>query len=233
MASPPLVPLPAFLAFPHEPVSMEALGGQSRRHRRNPNQPPALFRIFHQFPDDEGRQNASHLDPVPSRACADMCLRMSELLPKSAMLSGLLHPRRVANRGWKATKSCMPRCGYFFASDFAAAFFAAQRFFRAATMFALPAALILRFGFDAGDFSSGDFFEAHLFRCASAIAFRPAVLIFRRGLCPGPAPAAGAAGSMARSSAIWASILLFCSSKPRMAALMISFVSLGIAIFCL
>jgi hypothetical protein len=61
-----------------------------------------------------------------------------------------------------------------------AAHFAAQRLFNAATIAALPAALSFRFGFLA-DFGPADspFGAAHLLRCASAIARRPAALIPR------------------------------------------------------
>jgi hypothetical protein len=76
--------------------------------------------------------------------------------------------------------------GYFFA----AALFAAQRFFRAATILALPSAVSFRVGFFAGlpalvgAVPEAVFFSAHRFLCASAIAFRPAALIFRRGGFP-------------------------------------------------
>ncbi len=115
----------------------------------------------------------------------------------------------------------------------AAAFFAAQRFFNAATIAALPAALSFRLGLEAfGVLASGCPLEAaHRFRCAAAIALRPAALIFRRAGVAAVAAAlvpAGVPESIARRSAIWASILTFCSSKPRMAAEIISFVSFGV-----
>jgi hypothetical protein len=76
-----------------------------------------------------------------------------------------------------------PRPGYFFGAAFfatagcafASAFFAAQRFFKAATIAAFPATLSFRLGFDAAGFVSSTWplDAAHLFRCASAIAFRP------------------------------------------------------------
>src|ERR1035437_9644443 len=118
----------------------------------------------------------------------------------------------------------------------------AQRFFVAATIAALPAALSLRFGFATsgatGDGGPGDFFDAaHLFRCASAMAFLPAALIFRRlrfGASGVAAVSVGPPSSMARSSAIWASIRRFCCSKPSTRAVIISGVSLwvGIRIKC-
>ena len=61
----------------------------------------------------------------------------------------------------------------------ASARFAAQRFFSAATIAALPAALSLRFGF-AGASSVLASEAAHRFRCPAAIALRPAALILRR-----------------------------------------------------
>ena len=109
----------------------------------------------------------------------------------------------------------------------------AHRAFVAAIILALPALLIRRLGFVdfgvAGAVGSAAFFDAaHLFRCASAIAFRPAALIFRRLRFVGSGVAAVCVeppGSIARSSAILVSIWRFCCSKPRMAALMISGVS--------
>src|ERR1017187_3695995 len=124
------------------------------------------------------------------------------------------------------------------AAFFAAARFAAQRFFKAATIAALPAALSFRFGFGAsgatGDDRSDSFLDsAHRFRWASPMRFRAAALIFRR-LPFGPsgvaAVAVGEPVSIWRSSAIWASIRRFCCSKPSTAALMISGVSLWVAI---
>jgi hypothetical protein len=60
---------------------------------------------------------------------------------------------------------------------------------------------------------------AHRLRCASAIALRAAALTlrFRCGAVVAVIPSAGGA-SMARSSASRLFILLFCSSKPRIAA---------------
>ncbi|SRR6266481_4751617 len=65
---------------------------------------------------------------------------------------------------------------YFFA-----AFYAAQRFFRAATMLARPSALSLRWALFAG-YGDPPFFSAQRLRCASAMAFLPAALMVRRGL---------------------------------------------------
>jgi hypothetical protein len=127
----------------------------------------------------------------------------------------------------------------FFGAAFApsAARFNAQRFLVAATIAALPARLSFRFGFGASDVAGVGltaFFEAaHLARCAAAILARPAALIFRRlcvfnsGVAVAVADSAEPPDSMARSSAIWASRLLFWALKPVMAAVMISCVSLG------
>src|ERR1035437_10094301 len=100
----------------------------------------------------------------------------------------------------------------------------------------LPAALSLRFGLGAFGATGDEVFldSAHLFRWASPMRFRAAALIFRRLPCGPPGAAAvavGPPGSMARSSAIWASIRSFCCSKPSTAAVMISAVSLWVAIY--
>jgi hypothetical protein len=123
---------------------------------------------------------------------------------------------------------------FFFGCVAAAAFLAAHRFFRAATIAALPAALSLRFGFDPTAVLDSPFDAAHRFRCASAIALRPAALslrLTRRGASEAPTGAVRPAVNICRRSAIWASILRFCSSKPRMAAITTSFVSLGFGIW--
>src|SRR5213080_2084281 len=88
-----------------------------------------------------------------------------------------------------------------------AIFFSAQRFFCAAEIAALPAALILRFALFAGAFFASTFsllVAAHLLRCASAIALRPAALIFRRRRRTAGSvfDFADAPRSMARSSVI-------------------------------
>ena len=66
-----------------------------------------------------------------------------------------------------------------------------------------------------------------------AVALLPAALIFRRP-CFGDSDAAidsvGPPVSNARRSAIWLSMLVFWASKPSMAAVMISFVSVGVGI---
>lgn len=133
----------------------------------------------------------------------------------------------------------------FFAAGecaFNADFFAAQRFFKAATMFALPALLSVRFGLagagavGAGGAASPRTF-AHL-RCWASFMRRIAAgENFRRFRCGGAsvvfvvAGLAEAPDSMARSSPIWASIRVFCVSNPSMAALTISGVSLvGISV---
>lgn len=113
--------------------------------------------------------------------------------------------------------------------------FNAQRFFVAATIALLPAAESFRFGFEtaSGAGLSAAFLAAHLFRCASAIAFLPAALIVRRFCCGGSGAAAVSAEApvcIARSSAIWVSRCRFCSSNPRIAAAIISLVSFGVGI---
>jgi hypothetical protein len=115
---------------------------------------------------------------------------------------------------------------------FATAFFAAHRFFKAATMFALPAALSVRFGSGGANVAGADGSDsprifAHLVFCPRAILRLAAAEIFRFGVAP-PGVGAGSAlppDSTARSSAICVSICRFCSSNPRMAAVMISGVS--------
>ena len=90
---------------------------------------------------------------------------------------------------------------------FAAARFAAQRFFKAATIAALPAALSFRFGLGVSGATGAEVFldSAQRFRCASPMRFLAAALIFRR-LPFGPsgvaAVAVGPPWSIWRSSAI-------------------------------
>src|SRR5581483_225297 len=96
------------------------------------------------------------------------------------------------------------RVAYVFA---ASAFFAAQRFLRAATMAALPALLSFLLGLaDFGAAAADCPFEAaHRLRCASAIACRPAADIVRRFLFVGSVAAVGPVElpfSICRSSAI-------------------------------
>src|SRR5262249_50825498 len=102
--------------------------------------------------------------------------------------------------------------------------FSAHRFFSAATIAALPAALSFRLGLVAGAAGTeAPLAAAHLLRCASAIRFRPAGLIVERLVDWGAAAAVGCRPlSMARSSLICASIRRFWPSKPSMAAVMIS-----------
>jgi hypothetical protein len=86
---------------------------------------------------------------------------------------------------------------------FAAAFLSAQRFFIAATIAALPAALSVPLGFDvffSGAMTSA-FAAAHLLRCPAAIARRPAALIFRLGGLAGSSVGAGSAALA--GSAAW------------------------------
>ena len=119
---------------------------------------------------------------------------------------------------------------------FAAAFFAAQRFFKAATIAALPALLSFRFGFagsgvdaGAGGSDSPRIF-AHLALCAMAIFRREAAenLRFLVGASGVAAVPVEPPGSIARSSAIWASNFFFWASIPRIAAVKISVVSFGV-----
>jgi hypothetical protein len=117
----------------------------------------------------------------------------------------------------------------------APAFFRAHRFFAAATIAALPAGLSFRLGF-VGALGSTFFLDsAHRFRCASAIRARPAALIFRRfrfGASGVDAASALPPDNIAFSSMILESICRFCSSNPKMAAEMISGVSLiGMLVF--
>src|ERR1019366_1059010 len=94
--------------------------------------------------------------------------------------------------------ACLGALVVFFVSAFAAsALFNAQRFFVAAMIALLPAAESLRLGLGAasgGDGSAAFLEAAHLFRCASAIAFLPAALIFRRLRFGGSGLAAGSVG---------------------------------------
>jgi hypothetical protein len=127
---------------------------------------------------------------------------------------------------------------FFVVADFTFAALAALAFLRLATSFALAAAESSCFGF-AGSSAAGagawasPLAAAHLLRCASAMARRPAALNVR-GLRtvrarPGLLVCERLPESMARSSAIRSSIFLFCDSKPSMAAAMISGVSVGIS----
>jgi hypothetical protein len=109
----------------------------------------------------------------------------------------------------------------FFAADFCccalAAFAKRHRFFVAAIILAIPSLLIRRLGLGAscGAGSVAFLASAHLLRWASAIAFLPAALIFRRLRVDGSglaADSAGPPGRMARSSAIFWSIRAFCDS---------------------
>jgi hypothetical protein len=118
----------------------------------------------------------------------------------------------------------------FFAGAFAAAFCKRQRFFVAAMILFIPSSLIRRFAFGAlagAGGSDSPLILAHRFLCAIAILRRAAaeILCFR-GVPSGlAADSAGLPDSMARSSAILVSMCRFCSSNPRMAAVMISVVS--------
>jgi hypothetical protein len=87
-------------------------------------------------------------------------------------------------------------------------------------------------GFASGAALDSPLILAHLSRWASLIRFMAAALNFRLVGFAGDAPAdaKGAPFSMARKSAIWASIPFFCASKPLMAASMMVFVSLAVGI---
>src|ERR1035438_7475978 len=95
----------------------------------------------------------------------------------------------------------------------------------------LPAAESLRLGLGAAagvEGCDGFLDAAHLLRCASAMRARAAGLIFRRlrlGAFGASEGSAELPDSPARSSAILVSMCRFCSSNPRMAAVMISGVS--------
>jgi hypothetical protein len=110
-----------------------------------------------------------------------------------------------------------------------AALTAAQRFFVAAIIACLPAALSRRFRFCGAGAAAGEdspFEAAHLFLCASAMRARASADNFLRPRRPPVCGAALGCGeppcSLFRKSAICSSIRRFCASKPSMAALMIS-----------
>jgi hypothetical protein len=91
-------------------------------------------------------------------------------------------------------------CRFFATGDYAfaaSALFNARRFFVAAMIALRPAAESFRLGLGAsGCEGSAAFLDAaHLLRCASAIAFLPAALIFRRLRFGGSGVAAGSVGS--------------------------------------
>lgn len=118
----------------------------------------------------------------------------------------------------------------------ASALFSAHRFFVAAMIARLPAAESFRLGLAAASGVEVFLDAAHLLRCASAMRARAAALIFRRSRI-GDSDAAVGSGrppsSIPRSSAILTSMCRFCSSNPRMAAVMISGVSfVGISVCC-
>src|ERR1039457_6064921 len=94
----------------------------------------------------------------------------------------------------------------------------------------IPSSLIRRFAFGALAGAGGSdlpLILAHRFLCAIAILRRAAAeILYFRGVPSGlAADSAGLPDSMARSSAILVSMCRFCSSNPRMAAVMISVVS--------
>jgi hypothetical protein len=84
----------------------------------------------------------------------------------------------------------------------ATAFFAAQRFFNAATIAAFPAALSVRFGFEGSGEAGAAEDSAHRLRWASLMRFRAAALIGRRFALGASGVTTGPPGNMARSSAI-------------------------------
>lgn len=110
--------------------------------------------------------------------------------------------------------------------------FAAHLFFSAATIAARPALLNFRLDLD-GSAAAADFAPltaAQRFRCASAIALRPAALIVRVFFVPSAGRTLAALPfSIVRSSAICASIRVFWASNPSIAALMTSVVSFCVA----
>ena len=98
----------------------------------------------------------------------------------------------------------------------------------------MPSALIRRFGFAGFDVtrdggSDVPLIAAHR-RCWASFIFRRAAaenfLRFLVGASGVAAASEEPPDSTALSSLIWESMCRFCSSNPRMAALMISFVSL-------
>jgi hypothetical protein len=114
-----------------------------------------------------------------------------------------------------------------------------QRALVAATIAALPARLSFRFflGAASGADGAAAFLDAaHLFRCASAMAFLPAALIFRRlrfGASGVAAVALGPPSSMARSSVTcWASFSL-CDSNPSIAASIMGLVNFCVVMWVL
>jgi hypothetical protein len=121
----------------------------------------------------------------------------------------------------------------------AAAFFAAHRFFNAATIAALPDLLSFRFGFDVSVAAGAGVSDSPRIlaqrRCwASFIRRRAAAENFFRFLVGASGVAPGAPWPLfkrLRSSAIWASMRTFCASYPSMAAEIISGVSRGVDIF--
>jgi hypothetical protein len=153
-----------------------------------------------------------------------------------AALAARAFARLATNAAFRAGDSFL-FAEVFFAGAFCALWIASHRFFVAATIAALPALLSFRLGLGAASGPDGSvaFLEAaHRFRCASPIRFLAAALIFRRlgvagsdvaAVSMGPAP-----DSKARSSAICVSMRVFCASKPSMAAVIISGVSLGVSI---
>src|SRR5664279_5048061 len=112
-----------------------------------------------------------------------------------------------------------------FAAAFAAAFCKRQRFFVAAMILAIPSLLIRRFGPVAfGIVGTGGADSPRIFahrRCwASFMRCRAAAENFFRLRVGASGVAAGVGfvppSSMAWSSAIWRSILVFCDSNPVM-----------------
>jgi hypothetical protein len=124
---------------------------------------------------------------------------------------------------------------FFVAADFAFAALAALAFFRFAASVAFAAADSFRLGLGAGACAGGSaspLILAHRSRWASLIRFMAAALNLRLVGFAGAwsASVSEVPVSIARSSAICASIRCFCASKPTMAASMIVFVSLPVGI---
>jgi hypothetical protein len=116
-----------------------------------------------------------------------------------------------------------------------AALIAAHLFLVAAMIASRPAADSLRPLLGASDVTaSACFFAVHLFLCASPMRFRAAKLIMFRFPVSGTTVRTGPAAlrsSIARSLPICESMCRFCSSNPRIAAAIISGVSLWICIW--
>jgi len=149
-----------------------------------------------------------------------------------AAFAALAFARFAASFALAAGDSFRFGAGFFtgFSCCALAALTAAQRFFVAATIAALPARLSFRLGLATSCGASGSVSPrsfAHLACCAFAIFRLEAAENFLRFLVgdSGVAVSGGPPASIVRSSATCWSIRAFRVSKPSMAAAMISFVS--------